>query len=156
VTQQARNLLIELGERAETFRFLVRDRDAIHGQLRRRLRRPGDRNTPQPTAGAEGERWMGTVRRECLDRLLIFNERQLRSVLAKYETHYNGHRPHRSLGQRPPLAAADLIRGQDASLAVERTDILGGSLIIEVSVCVTAQRHRKTFCVSVRDVGTSS
>ncbi len=62
------------------------------------------------------------MRRECLDRLLIFNERQLRSVLA----HYNGHRPHRSLDQRPPLAGAVLIHGRDSILAVERTDILGG------------------------------
>ena len=66
------------------------------------------------------------MRRECLDRLLIVNERQLRSVLAEYELHYNGHRPHRSLGQRPPLPGAVLIRGQDPSLAVQRTDILGG------------------------------
>jgi putative transposase len=49
------------------------------------------------------ERWIGTVRRECLDRQLIFHERQLRSVLAEYAAHYNGHRPHRSLDQRPPL-----------------------------------------------------
>ena len=77
-------------------------------------------------ANAYAERWVGTVRRECLERLLIFHERQLRSVLAKYEAHYNGHRPHRSLDQRPPLAGKTLIRDQDASEAVKRADVLGG------------------------------
>jgi len=61
-----------------------------------------------------------------LDRLLIFNERQLRSVLAEYEIHYNGHRPHRSLDQRAPIAGDALIRDQDPSEGVERADILGG------------------------------
>jgi putative transposase len=47
---------------------------------------------------------VGTLRRECLDRLLILGRRQLESVVHVYATHYNAHRPHRSLGQRPPLA----------------------------------------------------
>jgi len=79
-----------------------------------------------PKANAYAERWIGTVRRECLDRLLIFHERQLRSVLAEYEAHYNGHRPHRSLDQRPPLAGKTLIRDQDPSEGVKRADVLGG------------------------------
>jgi putative transposase len=57
--------------------------------------------------------------------LLIVSERQLRSVLAEYEAHYNGHRPYRPLDQRPPLAGDAVIRDQDPS-AVERADILGG------------------------------
>jgi putative transposase len=56
-----------------------------------------------PRANAYAERWVGTVRREVLDRMLIVGCRQLRSVLAEYVDHYNGHRPHRALGQAPPL-----------------------------------------------------
>jgi putative transposase len=131
VTQQARNLLLDLGERAQAFRFLIRDRDtkftssfdAVFTSVGIEILRSPPR---APQANAHAERWIGTVRRECLDRLLIFGERQLRSALADYEIHYNGHRPHRSLGQRPPLHGAVLIRGQDPNLAIQRTDILGG------------------------------
>jgi putative transposase len=131
VTQQARNLLLDLGERAQAFRFLIRDRDtkftssfdAVFTSVGIEILRSPPR---APQANAYAERWIGTVRRECLDRLLIFGERQLRSALADYEIHYNGHRPHRSLGQRPPLHGAVLIRGQDPNLAIQRTDILGG------------------------------
>jgi Integrase core domain len=56
-----------------------------------------------PRANASAERWVGTVRREVLDRMLIVGCRQLRSVLADYVDHYNGHRAHRALGQAPPL-----------------------------------------------------
>jgi putative transposase len=79
-----------------------------------------------PQAKAYAERWIGTLRRECLDRLLIFNERQLTRVLAQYETHYNEHRPHRSLDQRAPLADAEVIPRPKSSSAVQRTDVLGG------------------------------
>jgi len=79
-----------------------------------------------PKANAYAERWIGTVRRECLGRLLIFHERQLRSVLAEYQVHYNGHRPHRSLDQRPPLAGETLLRDEDPSEGIERTEVLGG------------------------------
>jgi len=57
-----------------------------------------------PKARAHAERWVGSVRRECLDRILILDRRHLASVLHKYTAHYNAHRPHRSLAQRPPLA----------------------------------------------------
>ena len=60
-----------------------------------------------PRANAYAERWVGTVRREVLDRMLIFGCRQLQSVLAEYADHYNGHRPHRALGQAPPLGPAE-------------------------------------------------
>jgi putative transposase len=56
-----------------------------------------------PTANAYAERWVGTVRRELLDRILIFGQGQLGAVLAEYVAHYNGHRPHRSLDPAPPL-----------------------------------------------------
>jgi transposase InsO family protein len=57
-----------------------------------------------PKARAHAERWVGSVRRECLDRLLILGRRHLQHVLAEYVTHYNEHRPHRALEQRPPLS----------------------------------------------------
>ena len=81
-----------------------------------------------PKGNAYAERWIGTVRRECLDRVLIFTERQLRSVFAKYETHYNGHRPHRSLDQRPPAATCEPVdpTRRPVDPAVHRTDPLGG------------------------------
>jgi putative transposase len=62
-------------------------------------------NTPvrAPRANAYAERWVGTARRELLDRMLVFGQRQLEAVLAEYVDHYNGHRPRRSLGQAPPL-----------------------------------------------------
>ena len=133
VTQQARNLLLELGERADAFRILIRDRDTkfttgfdvVFADAGIEILRSPPR---APKANAYAERWIGTVRRECLDRLLIFHERQLRSVLAEYEAHYNGHRPHRSLDQRPPLAGKTLIRDQDPREGVERTDVLGGMI----------------------------
>jgi putative transposase len=97
-----------LDDRAGRFRFLVRDRDTSSPPLRRRLgRRARSRVliTPvrAPRANAYAERWVGTVRREVLDRMLIVGGRQLQAVLAEYADHYNGHRPHRALAQAPPL-----------------------------------------------------
>jgi putative transposase len=133
MTQQARNLLLELGEQAETFRFLIRGRDtkfttnfdAVFADAGIEILRSPPR---APRANAYAERWIGTVRRECLDRLLIFHERQLRSVLAEYQAHYNGHRPHRSLDQRPPAATTPnpTVHAATADARVHRTDILGG------------------------------
>ena len=78
-----------------------------------------------PKANAYAERWVGTIRRECLDRMLIFSERHLWRVLTEYEKHYNTHRPHRSLKQLPPTAgvAPDRTIGNGT---VGRTEILGG------------------------------
>ena len=78
-----------------------------------------------PRANAYAEWWVGTVRRELLDRMLILGCRQLRSVLAEYANHYNGHRPHRALGQAPPLGPAEpavILPGG----RVARRDRLGG------------------------------
>ena len=101
VTQQARTLLLELGAQADAFRILIRDRDTkftasfdvVFADAGIEILCSPPR---APRANAYAERWIGTVRRECLDRLLIFHDRQLRSVLAEYEAHYNSHRPHRS------------------------------------------------------------
>ena len=100
--QQARNLLMGLGERASSFRFLVRDRDGkfsmafdedFSGNGTRVVKTP----VRSPRANSYAERFEGTLRGECLDHVLILGERNLRSVLAEYIRHYNGHRPHQAL-----------------------------------------------------------
>jgi putative transposase len=104
VTQQARSLLMGLDDRVGRFRLLLRDRDTkftaafdavFTAEGIRVLRTP----VRAPQVNAYAERWVGTVRRELLDRMLILGCRQLRAVLAEYAGHYNGHRPHRALGR---------------------------------------------------------
>jgi putative transposase len=98
VTQQARNLLLSFHERIDGFRFLIRDRDtkfttsfdAASADVGIAVLQSPPR---APKANAYAERWVSTIRRECLDRMLIFTERQLVRVLAEYENHYNTHRP---------------------------------------------------------------
>jgi putative transposase len=85
-----------------------------------------------PRARAHAERWVGSLRRECLDRLLILGRRHVEHVVTTYTLHYNEHRPHRSLGQRPPLAqtpALDRRRAPGEVLPLDRLrrrDRLGG------------------------------
>jgi transposase InsO family protein len=110
VAQQARNLLMTLDEREQPLRFLIHDRDAkFSGGCDHVFQSEGITviHTPlqAPNANAHAERWVGSVRRECLDRLLIFSRRQLEHVLRVYTHHYNRHRPHRSLAFRPPEQA---------------------------------------------------
>jgi putative transposase len=104
---------LELGEHAGRFRFLIRDRDArFTAAFDAVFASEGIRvlGTPvqPPRANAFAERWVGTVRREVLVRMLIVSGRQLRAVLAEYVAHDNGHRPHRALGQAPPLGPSEL------------------------------------------------
>jgi transposase InsO family protein len=78
-----------------------------------------------PRANAIAERWVGSVRRECLDRMLVVNRRHLEKVLAEYVDHFNQHRPHRSLDQRPPDQVLVPVR-MTAVGRVRQRDRLGG------------------------------
>jgi len=109
VTQQARNVLMRFADEDVQVRYLIRDRDSkFTRDFDEVFRTEGIRvikaPVQAPRARAHAERWVGSLRRECLDRLLILGRRHLEGVVRVYTQHYNEHRPHRSLGQRPPLA----------------------------------------------------
>jgi putative transposase len=133
VTQQARNICMELTDRATPVLFLIRDRDTkFTSSFDAVFAAEGIRiiKTPvrAPRANALAERFVGTVRRECLDRMLILGRRHLEIVLAEYVQHYNGHRPHRSLKQRAPSAADEtpVPIGDVSRVHPRRTDVVGG------------------------------
>jgi len=131
--QAARNFLMDLGQRAASVKFLIRDRagqftdsfDAVFTAERIRILA----SPPQaPRANAVCERMIGTLRRELLDRLLIVNEHHLRRVLTEYLRHYNAARPHRSLGQLTPTQAGTR-PPEPINLAahrIHRKQVLGG------------------------------
>jgi len=132
VTQQARNLSFVLTKRSKAVEFLIRDRDTKFTSSFDEVFRSegiGIIKTPirAPRANAFAERFVGTVRRECLDRLLIVGRRHLEQVLAEYIAHYNEHRPHRALDQRAPqcLGLMASIHDPDPT-RLRRTEILGG------------------------------
>jgi putative transposase len=127
-TQQARNLMMELGERVGEFSFLVRDRagqftasfDAALAGVGIQVRIP-----PRcPRANCFAERFILTARTELTDRVLIFGERHLRTVLASYVRRYNGRRLRRARELRPPRpdhSAVNLYRER-----IKRRPVLGG------------------------------
>ena len=127
--QQIRNLLMDLGDRAAGFRFLVRDRagqftEAFNAVLADAGIEAVKIPPRSPRANAYAERFVLTTRTEVTDRMLIFGQRHLRLVLADYEAHYNGRRPHRSRHLRPPRPdhpVADLSRER-----IKRRPVLGG------------------------------
>jgi putative transposase len=136
VTQQVRNLLMQLDDDGIHPRFLVRDRDSkFTREFDEVFRSEGIRVIKAPVrapkARAHAERWVGSVRRECLDRILIVGRRHLQHVLASYALHYNEHRPHRSIGQRPPLSGRPTSDGDAIAEVIDlgracRRDLLGG------------------------------
>jgi putative transposase len=144
--QQARNLVMQLDDREQQVRFRIHDRDAkfprafdalLATENIKVIRTP----VQAPNANAHLERWVGSVRRECLDRLLIVGRRQLEHVLGVYVRHYNRQRPHRALDLKPPEAngcsqAAGAGLPTD-DLQVRRRDLLGG-LIHEYELAAAA------------------
>ena len=130
MTQQARNLLMNLEIQADDLKFLIRDRDAkftaafdaVFTTIGLRIIKTPIR---APRANAIAERWVASARRGCLDRMLITGERHLRLVIDEYIDHYNTHRPHRTLHQSPPAG-----RGHAPALGTNaralRRDRLGG------------------------------
>jgi putative transposase len=134
VAQQARNLLLVLGERGRRVRFLLRDRDAKFCRAFDDLFRSEGAEvvlTPvqAPNANAVAERFVGTVRAECLDWLLIVGRTHLDRVLRVYVGHYNRHRPHRALGLEAPDPPADPdVICQAREGRMHRRDLLGGLL----------------------------
>ena len=131
VAQQARGLLMEMGGQAGPFQLLIRDRDAkFTAAFDSVFTSDGIRvvRTPvrAPKANAYAERWVRTVRTECLDWLLIRNRRHLEHVLAVYVGHYNCARPHRSLDLQTPLPAPRPPARPGAIGQIERVDRLGG------------------------------
>jgi putative transposase len=130
-TQQARNIIDTFSSRSEPIRFLIHDRDSkftaafdevFRSEAIRIVRTP----VRAPRANAYVERWIGSIRRECLDRLLIFNRRHLERVLPVYVHHYNAHRPHRSLDQRPPNLREPVLTPISDLGRVRRHEVLGG------------------------------
>ena len=131
VTQQARNLAMALQEEGFSPRFLIHDRDTkFTGSFDEVFRSGGTRIvlTPirAPNANAFCERWVGTVRAECLDWTLVLGRRHLERVLRTYITHYNEARPHRGLDLRTPIEDPSPAVGDLRTANVRRRDDLGG------------------------------
>jgi putative transposase len=132
VAQQARNLVMQPGEQAHGFRLLIHDRDRKFSQgFDEIFRSEGIEviRTPvqAPNANAFAERWVRTVRSDCLDRILILGRRHLERILRVYTNHYNGHRPHRALQLAPPNGTnPDAVGRTPAASGVYRQDLLGG------------------------------
>ncbi len=131
VTQQARNLTMVLPEEGRSLKFLIHDRDT-------KFSAPFDEVfssegmtivlTPirAPNANAFCERWVGTVRAECLDWTLVLGRRHLERTLRTYTDHYNESRPHRGIGLRTPMGDTSPAAGDLRAANVRRRDVLGG------------------------------
>ena len=131
VTQQARQLMWTVAERPERLRFLIRDRDqTFTDSVDDVFRSEGIEiiRTPfrAPQANGVAERFVRTVRSECLDGLLVLNQQQLERALTVFGDHYNGHRPHRALGLTPPCPKRSAVAPTSGDARVHRRDRLGG------------------------------
>jgi putative transposase len=118
-----------LGGRAGHFKFLIRDRDSkFTGAFDEVFAANGTQviKTPvrSPRANSFAERFVGTLRRECLDHALILGEQHLGKVLAEYAQHYNVHRPRQSLQQRPPLPGP--AHASDSTARIEHRRLVSG------------------------------
>ena len=126
--------MMNLGHRASSFRFLIRDRDtkytAVFDEVFTAEGIEIVRTPPRaPRANAYAERWVRTVRRECLDRILIYNPRHLLAILEEYVRHYNQHRPHQGREQRPPALETSPAPVTDlTAVRVRRRRVLNGMI----------------------------
>jgi transposase InsO family protein len=133
VAQQARNLLMDLDDASIRVRFVLHDRDASFSAAFDAVFQPAGirviRSAVQaPKMNSIMERWIGSCRRELLDRTLIWNQRHLMTVLREYEDFYNTHRPHRALNQAAPFRPLpDSVTDLD-HFRVQRHDRAGGIL----------------------------
>ncbi len=130
VTQQARNLSFGFLQRDFPLRFLIRDRDAkFTRSFDEVFKTEGAKVilTPvrAPKANAFAERWVGTVRTECLDWTLVLGRGHLERLLRDYVAHYNSHRPHRGLGLAPPEGSTKALPAASHD-EVRRRDLMGG------------------------------
>ena len=128
VTQVARNLVSDLVDRGRSIKFLIRDRDTkFTATFDEVFRSEGIRviRTPvrSPRANAYPERWVRTVRNECLDHMLIFGRGHLERLRREHDTRYNNQRPHRGIDLEVPTSG---IGATYPSLHVNRRDVLGG------------------------------
>jgi putative transposase len=132
VAQQARNVLMDLDEQVHRFRYLIRDRDAKFTTAFDAVFAAAGiatiRIPPQaPRANAYAERWVRTLRTECLDWTLVWNARQLHRAVTEYLRHYHTARPHRGIDLDVPVrTAAATVKALPAAARVERVDVLGG------------------------------
>jgi putative transposase len=132
VTQAARNLLMDLDEHAARFRFLIRDRDAKFTAAFDAVSAAAGievvRIPPRaPKANAFAERWVCTVRTECLDWLMTWNRQHLDKVLTVYVEHYNTARPHRGINLSVPVPHGEPTPATVTEIErIERIDVLGG------------------------------
>ncbi len=133
VVQQARNLLMDLDDAGIRARFVLHDRDASFSAAFDAVFQPAGIRVihsavQAPRMNSIMERWIGSCRRELLDRTLIWNQRHLMIVLREYEDFYNTHRPHRTLNQAAPLRPLpDAVTDLD-HLRIRRRDRAGGMI----------------------------
>ncbi|MBF8184950.1 transposase [Nonomuraea sp. K274] len=120
-----------MGQKAGSFRFLIRDRDAkftaVFDEIFAGAGVTVMKTPPRtPRANCYAERWVRTVRAECTDRMLIYDEPHLRSVLDEYAEHYNSHRPHQSRQQRPPNEDEQVVVPMEGR--IQRRKVLSGAI----------------------------
>jgi Integrase core domain len=145
LTQLARNLTMDLEDAGHRFHFLIRDRDAkfdaVFSAIDIRIIK-----TPvqAPQANAIAECFVGVIRRELVDRIMIINQRHAAAVLREFEHHYNTHRPHRALGQLALLRSLPQCRTNATDTARRQDDSVGCCTSISRSreVCTVSGTHR--------------